>query len=107
MQYEESRKTNDTFTAGANGSKEGCTSTIPSLDNPITAIITDRLSTLLWATDGAFTRIACAQKRNANEAERRHDWDELLYKFFVRNDNEVSLDVLYATILCHIFHPAN
>jgi hypothetical protein len=107
MQYEEFRRTNDTFTAGANASKEGYTPTTPALDNPITAIIADRLSTLLWATDGAFTRIARAQKRNANEAERRHDWDELLYKFFVRNDDEVSLDVLYATTVCHIFHPAN
>jgi hypothetical protein len=107
MQYEEFRKTNDAFTAGANEPEEGSTSTIPALDNPIMAIVADRLSTLLWATDGAFTRIARAQKRNANEAERRHDWDELLYKFFVANDGGVSLDVLYATTVFNVLHPTN
>lgn len=104
MQYEEFRKSNETFAAGG---EEGYTSTIPALDNPITAIVADRLSTLLWAIDGAFTRTARAQKRNANEAERRHDWDELLYKFFVANDDGVSLDVLYATTVFRVLHPTN
>jgi hypothetical protein len=46
-------------------------------------VLDGRLSALLWAADGAFTREAHALKRNANEADRRHDWDALLYKFFV------------------------
>jgi hypothetical protein len=58
-------------------------------------ILEDRLSVLLWAVDGAYTRQAQAQKRNAYEAERRHDWDALLYKFCLPSvDKKDDCDVL-------------
>lgn len=72
---------------------------IDSLAVSDTKAISDRLSTLLWATNGAYTHVVRAFMRNANEAERRHDWDEILYKFFVTNAVVVSLDVLYAAIM--------
>lgn len=75
-------------------------------------VLSGRFSTLLWATTGAFTRITRAQRRNANEAERRHDWDAMLYRFFVgsvqpRNNDAApmfSLDVLYVVPTFHAFY---
>ncbi|KAH7905544.1 hypothetical protein BJ138DRAFT_1228738 [Hygrophoropsis aurantiaca] len=60
-------------------------------------VVFDRLSVLLHATEGAYTRWMAAHKRSSNEAERRHDWDALLLKFYLlcsETYEEDSVDTL-------------
>ncbi|KIM84941.1 hypothetical protein PILCRDRAFT_376392 [Piloderma croceum F 1598] len=57
-------------------------------------IIADRLSLLLSATVGAFTLAAWAAGRPVYEEESRHDWDALLYRFYVGTDEIISPNVL-------------
>jgi hypothetical protein len=63
-----------------------------------TRIIADRLSLLLSATVGAFTLAARAAGRPVYEAESRHDWDALLYRFYVGTDEIISPNVLLVSI---------
>jgi hypothetical protein len=57
-------------------------------------IFGQRLSTLLWATIGAFTLKAATQTREVYEAEARHDWDAVLYRFCASPGQLVSPKIL-------------
>jgi hypothetical protein len=57
-------------------------------------ILSERLSLLLSATLGAFTFEAAAKGRRVYEAEWRHDWDEMLYRFWVITGESLSSHVL-------------
>ena len=57
-------------------------------------ILSERLSLLLSATLGAFTFEAAAKGRKVYEAEWRHDWDEMLYRFCVTTGEKISSRVL-------------
>jgi hypothetical protein len=57
-------------------------------------IFKNRLSTLLWATVGAYTLEAATQGRTVYEAEARHDWDAVLYRFYAPPGYGVSFDVM-------------
>jgi hypothetical protein len=58
------------------------------------SVFQERLSALLWATVGAYTKIAAARGRTIYEAEARHDWDAVLYRFYAPPGDCVSSDVM-------------
>ena len=57
-------------------------------------IVYNRLSLLLSATAGAFTLEAISKDRAVYEAERRHDWDAVLYRFCVISGEKISPNML-------------
>jgi hypothetical protein len=64
------------------------------LQLPHVNILSERLSLLLSATLGAFTLEAAAKGRRVYEAEWRHDWDEVLYRFYITTGERISSRVL-------------
>ena len=68
------------------------------LDTVHVHLIADRLSILLSATVGVFTLTARAADHPAYLAECRHDWDALLYRFYVGADEIISSNVLSVSI---------
>jgi hypothetical protein len=64
------------------------------LDGSHVGIIERRLSLLLSATVGAYTLAAQVVGRPIYEAECRHDWDAVLYRFYVGQDEIISANVL-------------
>jgi hypothetical protein len=58
------------------------------------SVFQGRLSALLWATVGAYTKIAAAQGCTVYKAEARHDWDAVLYRFYAPPGDRVSPDVM-------------
>jgi formate hydrogenlyase subunit 3/multisubunit Na+/H+ antiporter MnhD subunit len=73
---------------------EGVGATVGVLDTVHIHLMADRLSILLSATVGAFTLAARAAGHPAYQAEYRHDWDALLYRFYVGADEIISPNVL-------------
>lgn len=65
------------------------------LDPGHTRIFDERFSALLEATIGAFTLKAAAQGRPVYEAEARHDWDAVLYRFLVAPGEGIAANILY------------
>jgi hypothetical protein len=57
-------------------------------------IVQQRFSCLLWASIGAFSLRAAALNRSVYEAESRHDWDAVLYRFLGSPKELVSPNVL-------------
>lgn len=60
-------------------------------------VIRQRLSTLLCASVGAFTlhqRTFQPAAPNVKEAESRHEWDALFYRFYVAKDEITSPSVV-------------
>lgn len=57
-------------------------------------IFSDRFSALLAATIGVFTLQAVALGRPVYEAEARHDWDAVLYRFLAVPGEPISSNVL-------------
>ena len=88
-QYEEIRKR--TYTQR---DKENKQHDLDTLDPAHTRIFHERLSPLLWATLGAFSLQAAALGRSVYEAEARHDWDAVLYRFCILPGQIVSPTVL-------------
>lgn len=62
---------------------KGSTGTIPDLTDGEVQIISERFSSIFSASNGAFTLQAAAENRSVREAESRHDWDALLYRFYI------------------------
>jgi hypothetical protein len=56
--------------------------------------LTEHMSALLYASDGAFTLNVRPSAMSVNEAEGRHDWDALLYHFYALNGEDTSPYVL-------------
>jgi len=67
---------------------------LDALDPAHTRLFNDRFSALLEATIGAFTLKAAAQGRKVYEAEARHDWDAVLYRFLVAPGEAISANTL-------------
>ena len=65
-----------------------------ALDPTHTIIFNDRFSALLGATVGAFALKAVAEGRSVYEAEARHDWDVVLYRFLVAPGEGILANVL-------------
>ncbi|EGO29000.1 hypothetical protein SERLADRAFT_456323 [Serpula lacrymans var. lacrymans S7.9] len=74
---------------------------VPDLETKIMELLSSRFSSMLSSSDGAYTRALAAAKRNSNEAERRHDWDNLLLKFFTTSKytGSTNRDVLLERVL--------
>ncbi|GBE90005.1 hypothetical protein SCP_1800270 [Sparassis crispa] len=53
------------------------------LDEADMRILSNRFSTILYASMGAYTHHAASSGLPVNEAEARHDWDRMLYQFCV------------------------
>ncbi|KAJ6572627.1 hypothetical protein B0H10DRAFT_2106578 [Mycena sp. CBHHK59/15] len=68
--------------------------TFDDLSSEALDIISGRLSAILSAAVGAFTLDAKRQGISAYEAESRHDWDALLYRFYATASERVSAYVL-------------
>ncbi|KAF7336048.1 hypothetical protein MSAN_02318600 [Mycena sanguinolenta] len=69
----------------------------PKLKPDHEAVVGARLPILLSASIGAFTQQQRGGKQaapNVNEAESRHEWDALLYRFYVSADEDTSEFVL-------------
>lgn len=63
------------------------------LEKAQASILSEKFSQLLASVDGAYTRSMIPT--NTLEAESRHDWDALLYNFYVAAGEGRSQDVLY------------
>jgi hypothetical protein len=74
--------------------KDNLQQPMEALDPTHTKIFNDRFSALLGATVGAFTLKAVAQGLSVYEAEARHDWDAVLYRFLVAPGEGISANVL-------------
>ncbi|KAJ6580198.1 hypothetical protein B0H10DRAFT_2099203 [Mycena sp. CBHHK59/15] len=68
--------------------------TFDDLSSEALDIISGRLSAILSAAVGAFTLDAKRQGISVYEAESRHDWDALLYRFYATASERVSAYVL-------------
>jgi hypothetical protein len=67
----------------------------PKLESALVEICSGRFTALLGAAMGAFTQDAATNGRYVYEAESRHDWDAVLYRFYVLSSSEcVSSNVL-------------
>ena len=67
---------------------------IEALEPAHIVIFSDRFSALLGATIGVFTLQAAALGRPVYEAEVRHDWDAVLYRFLAVPGKPISSKVL-------------
>ncbi|KAJ7195480.1 hypothetical protein GGX14DRAFT_676693 [Mycena pura] len=76
----------------------------PVLSSIHQEFISGRLSALLSATVGAFTMSAKQNNVRIDEAESRHDWDALMYRFYNTNVDMVSSHV---TLERPIHYPRN
>ncbi|KAJ7685566.1 hypothetical protein DFH06DRAFT_1158840 [Mycena polygramma] len=67
----------------------------PTLSPEHQRIMCGRLSTLLFATLGAYTLAARSRTVTLYEAEFRHDWDALLYYFYHGRETGISPSVFF------------
>ncbi|RDB29891.1 hypothetical protein Hypma_014044 [Hypsizygus marmoreus] len=79
---------------------------IPELDSELAPILARKLPEILLASVGAYSLLAVASARGVSEAESRHNWDALLYRFFVTGDEYISKNVLFERTLNYSRNPA-
>ncbi|KAJ7241035.1 hypothetical protein B0H12DRAFT_1326317 [Mycena haematopus] len=80
-----------------NSSSSGKDGKVVTLKPEHEAVVGHRLSTLLCASVGAFTlhqRTFQPAAPNVKEAESRHEWDALFYRFYVAKDEITSPSVV-------------
>ncbi|THH14417.1 hypothetical protein EW146_g5906 [Bondarzewia mesenterica] len=67
----------------------------PGVLDPVVAdIVVKRLPLILLASAGAYTHQVASKGRNVYEVEWRHNWDALLYHFYVASADAISSDSL-------------